>query len=74
MCLLSSTKVNSFNLPFIGTVFPKANEMPVTNTLWGNSTITGADILILKEALRSPEFTSWIGKQKVATHEGIGKF
>lgn len=73
-CLLSSTKVNSFNLPFIGTVFPKANEMPVTNTLWGNSAITGADIVILKEALRSPEFTGWISKQKVATHEGIGKF
>ena len=73
-CLLSSTRINSLGLPFIGTVFPEFTETPVNNTIWGNAAISNVDIARLKEAFMSPEFSTWIKSAKNVSHSGLGKF
>jgi hypothetical protein len=71
-CLLSGSRVNALNLPYIGSVFPGyTTEAINTNALWTNRA-DPENIKQITAAFKSSEFAALLTQQPLLTHTGLG--
>ena len=70
-CLLSGSRVNALNLPYIGSVFTGYNSEAVnTISVWTNRA-DPENIKQITAAFKSPEFGELLSKQPLLTHTGL---
>jgi len=71
-CLLSGSRVNALNLPYIGSVFSGYNTEAVNRvSIWSNRADPD-NIKQITAAFRSPEFVAFLAQQPLLTHTGLG--
>ena len=71
-CLLSGSRVNALNLPYIGSVFPGYNtEAANTVSVWTNRADPD-NIKQITAAFKSSEFSTLLSQQPLLTHTGLG--
>ena len=71
-CLLSGSRGNALNLPYIGSVFPGYNtEAANTVSVWTNRA-EPENIKQITAAFKSSEFGDLLSKQPLLTHTGLG--
>jgi hypothetical protein len=71
-CLLSGTRVNALNLPYIGSVFSGYTTEAVNNiSVWTNRADPD-NIKQITAAFKSSEFGTLLSQQPLLTHTGLG--
>jgi hypothetical protein len=71
-CLLSGSRVNALNLPYIGSVFPGYNTEAVNKvSVWTNRSAPN-NIKQITAAFKSAEFGTFLSQQPLLTHTGLG--
>jgi hypothetical protein len=71
-CLLSGSRVNALNLPYIGSVFPGYNSEAINQvSIWTNRA-DADNIKQITSAFKSSEFDALLSQQPLLTHTGLG--